>query len=108
MQMILTTTDNPWNPFTNWDEWYAYDEDKAHPYCTSGLVALYSSVDANESDMEQDDDTVRAIARVLELFPLGPLGYENDAKGEPILYAIAYEDGTIKKQNEIDWRKLVD
>lgn len=24
-EYCLTTIDNPWNPFTQWDEWYAYD-----------------------------------------------------------------------------------
>ena len=27
---MLTTMDNPWNPFDNWDEWYAYDTRVGH------------------------------------------------------------------------------
>ena len=35
-ETMVTTIDNPWNPFTNWDEWYAYDE--WHGYHTCSLV----------------------------------------------------------------------
>ena len=33
----VTTTDNPFDPFTQYDDWYRYDE--THGYCTSGYVA---------------------------------------------------------------------
>lgn len=29
----VTTVDNPWNPFTNWDEWYRYDLGKGYFTC---------------------------------------------------------------------------
>ena len=34
---MLTTKDNPWNPFTNFEEWYAWDI--SHGYFTSGYLA---------------------------------------------------------------------
>lgn len=34
---MLTTKDNPWNPFTHYDEWNAWDE--AHGYYTSAYLA---------------------------------------------------------------------
>lgn len=34
---MLTTTDNPFNPFTQYDEWLAFDE--AHGYYTNSLLA---------------------------------------------------------------------
>ena len=34
---MLTTKDNPWNPFTNFDEWYAWDI--SHGYYTSAYLA---------------------------------------------------------------------
>lgn len=37
---MLSTVDNPFNPFTNWDEWYKYDTEKG--YNTSGLLARLS------------------------------------------------------------------
>ncbi len=30
MAVRLTTVDNPYDPFTQWDEWYAYDEGKGY------------------------------------------------------------------------------
>lgn len=29
----ITTVDNPWNPFTNWDEWYRYDIGQGYNTC---------------------------------------------------------------------------
>lgn len=34
---MLTTIDNPYNPFTEFDEWYSYDELKG--YHTTALLA---------------------------------------------------------------------
>lgn len=34
---MLTTKDNPWNPFTNFEEWYAWDI--SHGYNTSAYLA---------------------------------------------------------------------
>lgn len=31
--IYLTTEDNPWNPFTNWDEWLAYDIEMGYYTC---------------------------------------------------------------------------
>lgn len=34
---MLTTRDNPWNPFTNFEEWYTWDI--SHGYNTSAYLA---------------------------------------------------------------------
>lgn len=34
---FLSTSDNPYNYFTDFDHWYKFDE--SHGYCTCGLVA---------------------------------------------------------------------
>jgi len=34
---MLTTKDNPWNPFDHWREWYTWDSTAG--YHTSGLLA---------------------------------------------------------------------
>lgn len=33
MLVYLTTEDNPWNPFDNWNEWFAYDIEKGYNTC---------------------------------------------------------------------------
>lgn len=51
-QHMLTTTDNPFNPFTQFDEWYAYDESRGHH--TTSLLArvVKSSYDLSEADQD--------------------------------------------------------
>jgi hypothetical protein len=34
--MWLTTVDNPYNPFLQWDDWYAFDMMKGYDTC--GLI----------------------------------------------------------------------
>jgi hypothetical protein len=52
VEHMLTTVDNPWNPFTNYDEWYEYDH--AMGYDTPGLLARVSivSLDVSDPDFE--------------------------------------------------------
>ena len=47
---MLTTVDNPFNPFTNFDEWYSYDE--AAGYKTTAFLArvVKSSDELSEAD----------------------------------------------------------
>ena len=30
---LLTTIDNPYNPFKDWDSWFAYDQQKGYRTC---------------------------------------------------------------------------
>ena len=50
---MLTTTDNPWNPFSNFNEWYSWDV--AHGYDTAGLLARVTktSTDLSDADFER-------------------------------------------------------
>lgn len=47
---MLTTVDNPYDPFTQWDEWYMWDLNAG--YHTPGLLArmTYSSDELSEPD----------------------------------------------------------
>ena len=49
-QHMLTTVDNPYNPFTQWDDWYAFDV--RHDYNTLALLArvVVMSDELSESD----------------------------------------------------------
>lgn len=51
-QHMLTTIDNPFNPVTNYDEWYQYDE--AHGYRTVAFLArvVRSSDELSEADQD--------------------------------------------------------
>lgn len=66
---MLTTLDNPYNPFTHWDEWEVYDFTKG--YNTSGLLARFtiSSDELSEPDQELAID--QAIDEILFFNPTG-------------------------------------
>jgi hypothetical protein len=61
---MLTTTDNPYNPFTQWDEWYAWDHQAG--YNTSELLARITMSSDELSEADQDlalEDAIDEIVR---------------------------------------------
>ena len=61
--VMLTTIDNPWNPFTHYEEWYALDA--LLGYHTPALLARVT-VSSNElSDYDQELDIIRAINEIV-------------------------------------------
>lgn len=52
-EYMLTTVDNPYDPFTQWDEWFAWDDTAG--YHSPGLLAriAYTSADLSEADQHQ-------------------------------------------------------
>lgn len=66
-EMMLTTVDNPYDPFDEWDDWYAFDEQMGYHTCSLiGRLAL-TSVDL--SDEENLLAINHAIDDILKLFP---------------------------------------
>ncbi len=61
----LTTSDNPYDPFEQYDQWYLYDTE--HGYDTSGLIARLANVSLELSDEEYTIEVNRAIGRIIEL-----------------------------------------
>lgn len=55
---MLTTVDNPYNPFTHWDEWYAFDQ--GHGYRTPELLArlIFDSDELSEGDRAWAEEQV--------------------------------------------------
>jgi hypothetical protein len=49
-EYMLTTFDNPFDPFTQWDEWYAWDLGAG--YNTAGLLARLSYDSNDLSDLD--------------------------------------------------------
>ena len=66
---MLTTVDNPWDPFTQFDEWFQFDE--AAGYNTTQYLArvTLSSLDLSEAD--QSEAIEQAIDSIVELNVLG-------------------------------------
>ena len=64
-ESMLTTIDNPFNPFVQWDEWYTYDESKG--YHTSQLLALEAKTSTELSDEENAEKIEEAIDFILSI-----------------------------------------
>ena len=62
---MLTTDDNPYDPFTQWDEWYMYDETSGHH--TTGLLARIVKTSHDLSEPDQDKAIEDAMQEIVEL-----------------------------------------
>ena len=60
---MLTTTDNPYDPFTKYDEWYQFDEMSGYHTC-SYLAHIVKSSEALSS-LEEAEAVERAIDEIL-------------------------------------------
>ena len=63
-EFMLSTIDNPYNPFDHYDEWLVYDE--THGYYSNSLLGriVVSSDELSEAD--QDLDVERAITEIIQ------------------------------------------
>lgn len=66
---MLTTVDNPYDPYTNYDDWCAYDEEAG--YCTNGYVARIASTSPAMTEAEEKEAIEDAIDEIVRLDPLG-------------------------------------
>ena len=60
----LTTIDNPYNPFTDFNEWFLYDMEKG--YNTCGYLARIAKTSSELSDEENDEEIERAIDEIIK------------------------------------------
>ena len=59
---MLTTIDNPYNPFTQFDEWYAFDVQKGYHTCAYiARVALTSNELSDEDEALAIGEAMRSI-----------------------------------------------
>ena len=65
--VMLTTFDNPFNPFTQFEAWYKYDLVLGHDCC--GLLARTANVSDVQSQELQDLDVLRAIDEIVANYP---------------------------------------
>lgn len=63
-KVMLTTIDNPFNPFTNFDEWFAFDYDLG--YHTNSLLARVMVSSDTLSDSEQEELYEKAIDEIVK------------------------------------------
>lgn len=62
---MLSTSDNPWNPWTNFKEWYAYDMQAGYNTLPYLARVTYSSDELSEAD--QDLAVEQAIEEIIRL-----------------------------------------
>lgn len=90
--MMLSTPDNPYNPFGEFDNWYAYDEEHGHH--TSSYVARLAFIGDVLSDNENQIAVNDAIRKIYECNPKG-------------MYVIYYGDGRVEKSDNELSRSLI-
>ena len=66
---MLSTSDNPFNPFSEYDEWYAFDVRAGHH--TAAYLARVTMSSDELSEADQDLAIERAIDEILEFNLLG-------------------------------------
>lgn len=66
--VMLTTFDNPFSPFTQFEIWWKTDIRLGHDCC--GTLARESNVSDVASDEVNDSDVLDAMKRICERWPL--------------------------------------
>lgn len=62
-EYMLTTVDNPFDPWTQWDEWFAYDQNSG--YNTPGLLARVALASNELAEVDQDHAIQTAIQEIV-------------------------------------------
>lgn len=68
-RFALTTVDNPYDPFTQFDAWYRYDEDMGYHSCA--YLARIARTSDQLSPYENDQEVERAIDDIIKYNLLG-------------------------------------
>lgn len=63
-QYALTTVDNPFNPFEDFNSWLEFDLEKG--YNSSSLLMRIANVTDDMSDTEENKEIERAIDEIIE------------------------------------------
>lgn len=67
-QYMLSTIDNPFNPFSNFDDWLRFDKD--NDYNSAELLARIAYPSEQLTDDELNDEIERAIDDIVVHDPL--------------------------------------
>lgn len=66
---MLSTIDNPYNPFEDFTSWWLYDN--ACGYNSCGYLARVAVITDDMSSVEEDMETERAINEIIKSDPIG-------------------------------------
>lgn len=61
---MLTTIDNPYNPFTEFDSWFMFDCEQGYNSCA--YLARIARTSEQLTDQENDEEIERAIDEIIK------------------------------------------
>lgn len=64
----ITTIDNPFDPFEDFDSWFNFDVEKG--YYTSSRLARIAQTDESMTEKEENEAIEAAVDRLIEIDPL--------------------------------------
>ena len=67
-KIMITTFDNPYNPFTNFNEWFMFDVEKG--YYTCNYLARIVNLSDDMTEKEEEAEIERAIDEIILYNPL--------------------------------------
>lgn len=98
-RVMLTTVDNPFNPFTQFDEWLAFDIEQGYDSCC--LLARIANTSSELPENLNDLIVEQAIDEIC-LQNVNGLYRKVNEKGEPVPIKYSeYEDNLIKPLSDM-------
>ena len=67
-ECMLTTFDNPYNPFENFNEWLMFDKEKGYDSCE--ILARIAKYSDDMTQKEIDEEMERSIDEIIKYDPL--------------------------------------
>lgn len=64
-ECMLTTTDNPYNPFDQFTLWYLFDKEKGYNTCER--LARLANITSDMTQKEIDEETDRAMEKLIDI-----------------------------------------
>lgn len=65
--VMLTTVDNPYDPFTRFNDWLMFDIEKGYNSCA--YLARIANTSSQFTDEENEEETERAIDEIIKYDP---------------------------------------
>lgn len=100
---MLTTLDNPYHPFHDFDSWNEFDISKGYHSCS--LLARLAHVSSTLSDEINDKEYERAIEQIIRLNPFLWTKIKETDRVRPINLARLQENISEKQADEERKRK---